>query len=141
MKETIVVREPSDKEFEEVKKWVEKFWLDNDNMQKEQFRVLIYNNSLAAFGRLRINDDATEICTIGVLTKFQKKGIGMAMVRSLLSSVEKEAYLVTVIPKFFLKLGFEAVKQYPKSIQKKRDLCVTQYHVDTPYEVMKWTQN
>ncbi len=137
----IVIREPNDKEFEQVKKHVEEFWLDNGNMVKSQFRILLFNNRLAAFGRLRENDDAIELCTLGVIKRYQKRGIGMAIVRALLSSVEKDVYIVTVIPKFFLKLGFDAVKQYPKSLQKKRDLCTTQYHVGEAYEVMKWSKN
>lgn len=134
----IIIRQPNDKEFEQVKVLIDEFWLDNGNMQIEQFRVLLVDNKLTAFGRLRRNGDATELCTLGVVKEMQGKGYGKAMVKALLSEAEGEVYVVCIIPQFFVKSGFKEVEQYPPSIDFKVNLCNTHYHVGIPYKVMKW---
>jgi len=134
----IVVRHPGEKEFEEVKKYVEDFWLDNNNMLIGQFRILLYKGKLAGFGRIRENDDATELCTLGVVKELRLKGLGKAMVKALVETVKTDVYLVTIIPEFFRKAGFKETKEYPESIKRKEHLCTTQYHVGEEYKVMKY---
>jgi N-acetylglutamate synthase-like GNAT family acetyltransferase len=138
MKGEITTRQPDDKEFEEVKKLVEEFWLDNRNMLKEQFRILLYKGKLAAFGRIRRHMDAIEFCSLGVVKELRGKGFGRAMMQCLLAGIKGDSYLVTVIPDFFSKLGFKEVEQYPDSIKAKANLCSTQYHVGEEYKVMKY---
>lgn len=138
MLSTITFRQPGEMEFAAVKNYVEKFWLDNENMLREQFHVLLNDDKLAAFGRLRDNPDATELCTLGVLEEYRGKKLGADMVKGLLSVARCDIYVVCVIPGFFRKLGFIPVQDFPPSIQKKRDLCTSHYHVGIPYEVMKW---
>jgi len=135
-----VFQQPSLAQFEEVKKYVEKFWLDNDNMQPEQFRILLDDSKLVAFGRLRKNNDATELCSLGVLEEYRHHGMGSALVKHLLSIASSDVYVVCVIPGFFKKQGFNTVTEFPSSIQKKRDLCVNHYHVGIPYEVMRFSR-
>lgn len=135
----IIFRVPTDAEFTEVKKYVEAFWLDNENMLKEQFRILLDDGKFVAFGRLRKNSDATELCSLGVLEEYRHKGMGSAMVKHLLDAASANVYVVCVIPGFFNKQGFVPVTDFPASIQKKRDLCVNHYHVGIPYDVMKYT--
>lgn len=134
----ITAKKPDSREFEEVKKMVQEFWLDNDAMQPEQFRILTDGNQLVAFGRLRENEDATELCTMGVARQFQKKGFGEKMVNTLLGEAKRDVYLVTVIPDFFKKLGFEFAEEYPGSIRKKAEICSNQYHTGEKYWVIKW---
>lgn len=138
MKGEVTVRQPDDREFEEVKKLVEDFWLDNNNMLKEQFRILLYKDKLAAFGRIRQNKDATELCTLGVVKELRGKGLGLAMVKALLAGTKGEVYVVCVIPGFFGKAGFKEVSQYPESIKAKVNLCTTHFHVGEEYKVMRW---
>jgi N-acetylglutamate synthase-like GNAT family acetyltransferase len=133
-----VFKQPEIKEFEQVKQLVNDFWLDDTGLQPQQFQVLSDNGKVIAFGRLREHADATELCTMGVAGEFQKKGFGKEMVNHLLCRAKCDVYLVTVIPDFFKRLGFDFAEQYPDSIQKKIKMCVTDYHVDEPYFVMKW---
>jgi N-acetylglutamate synthase-like GNAT family acetyltransferase len=134
----MVFKQPDEKEFEQVKKLVEDFWLDNANMQTEQFKVLSDKGKVFAFGRLREHADATELCTMGVAKEFQKNGLGEKMVKHLQSIAKRDVYLVTVLPEFFKKQGFLLVKQYPASLQRKIDMCAKDYHVEEQYFVMKW---
>jgi N-acetylglutamate synthase-like GNAT family acetyltransferase len=136
-----LTRQPDAHEFELVKKYVQDFWLDDTNMRIEQFRVLLKGNELIAFGRVRENPDATELCTIGVVQELRGKGYGSEITNALLKEVKRDAYIVTVIPDFFAKLGFKPVSEYPPSIQAKCNLCTSQYHVGEEYRVMKWSYN
>jgi N-acetylglutamate synthase-like GNAT family acetyltransferase len=138
MKGEVTTRQPDDREFEEIKKLVGEFWLDNRNMLKKQFRIVLYKGKLAGFGRIRENDDATELCSLGVIKELRLKGLGKAMVKALVATVKTEIYLVTVIPEFFSKAGFKETKKYPESIKRKERLCTTEYHVGEEYKVMKW---
>jgi len=134
----MIFKQPNTSEFEQIKKLVKDFWLDNSDMQPEQFQVLSENAKVVAFGRLREHTDATELCTLGVTKDFQKKGFGEKMVKYLQSIAKRDVYLVTVLPGFFKKMGFAIVDQYPAPLQKKIDICAKNYHVDEPYFVMKW---
>jgi|SRR6185312_10392306 len=134
----MVFKQPDTKEFEQIKQLVEELWLDNENMQPGQFRVLSDNGKVIAFGRLRKHSDATEICSVGVATDFQKRGFGKKIVEHLLQQANGEIYLVTVVPDFFAKIGFKKVDKYPDSLKHKVEICSTEYHVQDPYFVMKW---
>ena len=135
----MLIREPNDLEFEEVKKYVEKFWLDNENMTKEQFKVLLSDNELAAFGRLKTHKDAIELCTVGVVEEYRDRKLGKALAHDFIAGAKQDIYLVTVIPTFFSKMGFKEVKEYPDSIREKADRCGNKYHVDETYVVMKYS--
>jgi N-acetylglutamate synthase-like GNAT family acetyltransferase len=134
----MIFKQPDTSEFEQIKQLADELWLDNTGMQRGQFQTFSDNGKVIAFGRLREHNDATELCTMGVAKEFQKKAFGKKMVKHLQSIAKHDIYLVTVIPDFFAKLGFNKVEQYPDSIKKKIDLCATDYHVDDPYFVMKW---
>ncbi len=136
--ETIIFKQPDYKEFEEVKELVKEFWLDDADLQMEQFQVLSDNGNVIAFGRLREHIDATELCTMGVAKNFQKMGYGGKMVKHLQSIAKRGVYLVTVIPDFFEKTGFKGVDIYPNSLKKKVDRCSADFHVGETYHVMKW---
>ena len=132
---------PDNLEFTHIQQLVEEFWLDNADMQIQQFRILSENGTLIAFGRLREHTDATELCTLGVAKEFQGKGYGEKMVKELINGAKRDVFLVTVIPGFFLKCGFEFVENYPESLQKKVEMCSTHYHVGETYRVMKLKNN
>ncbi len=134
----IVIRQPTYSEFDLVKDYVDDFWLDDSNMQIQQFRVLFYKGEITAFGRLRMEGNDTELCTLGVVEKMRGKGFGKAMVKALIEEAKTDVYAVCVIPDFFLKLGFVKVTEYPPLIKRKVDVCTTYYHVGVPYEVMKY---
>lgn len=134
----MVFKQPTEKEFAQVNLMAEDFWLDNEDMQPEQFRVLSDDGKVIAFGRLRRHTGATELCTMGVAKEFRKQGFGDKMVRHLQSIAGEDVYLVTILPGFFAKLDFVKVNEYPKPLQRKVEICTKEYHVDEPYFVMRW---
>ncbi len=134
----IIIRQPDDTEFAEVKEYVEEFWLDNSNMVKEQFLILLYKGHFAAFGRLKEHPDCSELCTLGVVNEFRGKHLGEAMVKALVKKAKSQVYLVTVIPDFFAMLGFSFTEKYPAPMRQKVEVCTKEYHVGETYKVMKY---
>jgi N-acetylglutamate synthase-like GNAT family acetyltransferase len=135
----ILIREPDGAEFEMVKNYAKEYWLDDEGVDKKQFKVLLYDNKLAAFGRIKEHKDSTELCTIGVVEKYRGKKLGEALVKGFISGIKHDVYLVTVIPSFFHRMGFMETTKYPQSIREKTDRCGTKYHVDESYTVMKYS--
>ena len=133
-----IFKQPNEKEFEQVKQLIEDFWLDNEDMKPEQFKVLLDSGKLIAFGRLREHNEATELCTLGVAKDYRCKGYGKEMVKHLINWTKRDVYVVTVIPEFFSKLGFSFIGKYPLPIQKKLENCSANYDVGVPYRAMKW---
>ena len=134
----ILFREPTEAELEVVKKYVHEYWLDDEGVDKKQFKILLYEGKLAAFGRIKEHKDSIELCTVGVVEKYRGKRLGEELVKRFLSEIKQEVYLVTVIPSFFNRLGFKEAKKYPASIREKCDRCGNKYHVDESYVVMRY---
>ena len=135
----IIIRQPDDTEFAEVKEYVQEFWLDNSNMSKEQFLILLYKGRFAVFGRIKEHAGCSELCTLGVVNEFRGKHLGEALVKALVKKAKSHVYLVTVIPDFFSLLGFAFTEKYPASMKRKVEVCTKEYHVGETYKVMKWT--
>jgi len=134
----VIIRQPNDTEFEQVKKYVREFWLDNTDMHKEQFLVLLQNKKFTAFGRLKEHADCSELCTLGVVKEFRGKYFGQELTKALIKKAKHEVYLVTVIPDYFKKVDFVITSKYPASLKSKVNMCTTQYHVGQEYRVMKY---
>jgi len=137
---TISIRQPNETEFVEVRNHLKKFVLDSSEATKEQFKVLLYDDKLAAFGRLKQRNDGVELCSVGVVEEYRGKKLGEAIVKDILSIVKTDVYLVTVIPNFFKKLGFIETKEYPASLQHKRDNFCEYHHPGDCITVMKYSK-
>ncbi len=141
LKSPIYICRSNLKEFEsDIKFYVKRFKLDDKNMAAHQFKVLLYENKFAAFGRLRDNGDAIELCSLGVVEEYRGKKLGNAIVKELLSEIKQDIYLVTVIPAFFTKLGFRETQEYPISLQDKRDNFCEHHHPGNCISVLKYSK-
>ncbi len=136
----IVFKLPDKQEFEQVKQMVDEFWLVNENMQLDQFRIISDNGKVIAFARFKEKEDATELGTLGVAKDLRRRGWGSKIVLNLLGLAKRDVYVVTTLFKFNAKLGFVPVDEYPESIKKNLETCIRDYHVEEPYFVMKWTK-
>ncbi len=134
----ITIKKPDEKEYKQVLELVKEFWLDNINMNQEQFTVISDNGKVLAFARLKEYPDAVELGTLGVIKDLRGKGYGSKLVKHLLDKANGEVYVVTTMFKFNANLGFVTVKKYPDSIKHKVNVCARDFHVAEPYFVMKW---
>jgi N-acetylglutamate synthase-like GNAT family acetyltransferase len=132
-----VIRPCDLKYFKTVKKYIHEFELDDRALHKQQFLVLVKDEKLLAFGRLRQYAHFTEMCSLGVLSQFRNKGMGKKLVQALADAAHQPIYLVCVIPAFFESLGFTRCDVFPCEIREKLEYCVQSLTVPTKYVVMQ----
>ncbi|MGC8977459.1 MAG: N-acetyltransferase [Candidatus Ratteibacteria bacterium] len=80
------------------------------------FSVIEKNGKLIGCGALKIIwKDLAEIRSIAIKKKYQKKGYGKKLVENLLKEAEdldiKKIFVLTYIPDFFSKFGFEKIQK------------------------------
>jgi N-acetylglutamate synthase-like GNAT family acetyltransferase len=133
--------------FEQVIKGIEIMQLDNRELKMNDFLIALVESSiLAGFGRIRKYTNVAEVCSVGVFEKYRNNGIGKSIIQQLIYNftiIQKNTlpiYVVTIIPKYFEKLGFEIVKEasYPKEIYDKWLYCVSELPVPEEYVIMRF---
>ena len=129
---------PTDADFEAIKHFIKQFELDDRDLQHSQFLVGKDDDGLLGFGRIRIRENCSELCSLGVLEPKRMQGIGKLLVKKLILKSEQPLYLVCIIPNFFNPFGFKIVSEYPEAIKEKLDYCTSELIVPEPYVVMKY---
>lgn len=137
MKMDLILKPPTNNEFEQIKNYIEEFELDNRNLKPTQFIVAISNKSVVGFGRLLQHTDCMELCSLGVVPMHRNKGIGKKIVAELINQTSLPIYLVSIIPDFFQLFGFKKTKNYPFAIQSKLIYCTNELAVIEQYLVMR----
>jgi N-acetylglutamate synthase-like GNAT family acetyltransferase len=132
----MILRVPSEQEFEQVCKSICELELDNRDLKQQQFVAAFFNGQLVGFGRLREYADCSEICSLGVLPAYEKQGIATAIVHRLIKQSSKNVYVVTIIPEFFQPFGFQPVENFPPVILDKLNYCTSELVVPENYVVM-----
>lgn len=124
-------------QFEEVKKYISLFELDNRELKAEEFLVASINNSLVGFGRIREFENCSELCSLGVIEPERYKGIGSSLTKQLIKKAKNKLYLVCIIPDFFKPIGFEICVQFPAELKDKLNYCNQNLPVSETYVVMQ----
>lgn len=128
---------PTPQQFEQVKRFIRNFELDNRELHPDQFLVACNGNELIGFGRIRDYDHCSELCSLGVIEPERNKGIGKALVKELITKAQHPLYLVCIIPNYFIALGFSIVHSYPVPLAEKLNYCTSELCVPEQYVVMK----
>jgi N-acetylglutamate synthase-like GNAT family acetyltransferase len=132
----VLLKAPSDEDFELIRKYIHDFELDDRGLKKEEFCAAFEHDELRGFGRLRKHPDCTELCSLGVVTPYRNKGIGKAITAELIRKEADTTYVVCIIPHFFTPFGFKEVTTYPASIKEKLDYCTHSLPVPESYVAM-----
>lgn len=133
--------------FDIVKENLELMYLDNRNLNYSDFLIaLLPDMQLVGFGRLRIYSSCAEVCSVGVLDLYRRKGIGKKLVQSLIDwhhqqNKNKALFVVTVIPEYFEKCGFKIVQNYCDEVKEKLNYCISALVVPEQYVVMTLVAN
>jgi N-acetylglutamate synthase-like GNAT family acetyltransferase len=133
----LTLNTPSFTDFNIIKKYISEFELDDRALQINEFTAAYINNALVGFGRLRQYENCCEICTLGVLPECRRNGIGTAITKNLIEKATSDCYLVSIIPEFFKKMGFEETEHFPPELQSKLTYCTQSLVVPDTYVVMK----
>ena len=102
---SLQLRTPSNKEFKQICDYIQEFELDNRGLKGQEFTAAFRDEELVGFGRLRKHSDSTELCSLGVISNYRRKGIGKSIVKELIKRAEESIYLVCIIPEWPKKFG------------------------------------
>lgn len=138
MLEQIVISKPDHKDFEDIKKYIRDFELDNRVLEIEQFLVAKQDNNIVGFGRIREYKGSSELCSLGVIEPERNRGIGKELTKKLIQKAKQDLFLVCIIPDFFSPFGFKEVFQYPEELSDKLHYCTSELVVPETYVVMKY---
>lgn len=110
-----------------IKEKIEKYWLDGRNVKVEQFFVA-RNKEGKPVGFIRYVEYPAffEPRTLGVDYYWRGKGIGSMLFEHALALTNKAKpiYILTHIPKYFERYGFEYTDDYPPEMQEKiKNVC------------------
>ena len=129
-------RTPTEKEFLQIRNYIQQFELDDRNLKQEEFTVAFRDTELVGFGRLRQHSDCIELCSLGVVTNYRRQGIGKAIVKELIKRSISSIHLVCIIPEYFSPFGFSVIEKYPSAIQDKLNYCTQELIVPETYVAM-----
>lgn len=127
----------SEPQFQEVKKLIHTFELDNRELTRAEFLVEQNGPELLGFGRIREYKGFSELCSLGVIEHQRLKGIGKKLCQALIKKNKQPLYVVCIIPEYFSSLGFTICSEYPAEIKNKLDYCIGSLPVEETYVVMK----
>jgi|Deesub1362A_J573_1020465.scaffolds.fasta_scaffold06237_3 N-acetylglutamate synthase-like GNAT family acetyltransferase len=103
-----------------IRKYIELFRLDDENLHHSQFFLAKLKGELAGFARIKPYKETFELGCLAVLEKYRGKGIGKEIVKYLINIFpQDEVFVTTNIPSYFEKLGFETVKNGPSELEEK----------------------
>lgn len=114
-------------DFPEIIEILEELNLDMEEIEPGQFVVCEHEGVVIGTGRARSYDGFAEFCSIGVVMNHRRKGVGRGIV-NLLLNINKgmQLYVVTEIPLFFEKFGFEHTEAFPEAIAQKKNRCLNE---------------
>jgi N-acetylglutamate synthase-like GNAT family acetyltransferase len=125
-------------DFKRVCELIQEFELDNRNLTPEQFLVIKQDFEIIAFGRVLEHENCSEICSLGVIKNKRNQGLAKKLMMALIQKATKPIYIVSILPKYFIAMGFELCDKFPEVIQGKLNYCTGSLPVDEKYLAMKW---
>ncbi len=125
MNQNVEIKKATDLDIQEIQPYLNKFRLDNHDIQTKSFYIASVDKVLAAFGRVKIYGSVNEICSVGVLKEYRNNGIGKAIVKHLINaSLTNELWVVTKIPEYFEQFGFKIEINPPDELVcKTKKIC------------------
>jgi N-acetylglutamate synthase-like GNAT family acetyltransferase len=137
----VTIEQAKESDFEDIKKYIAAFDLDNRDLQYQQFLVAKENGKLIGFGRIRKHKGCDEFCSLGVLEEKRFNGIAKELILARINIATQPIYLVCIMPEYFEKLGFVKVTEYPAEMADKLQYCTAELVVPEEYVVMKYQKN
>ena len=108
-----------------IKECIERFRLDDEDLDYRQFVVAMDCNETVGFGRIRPHKEVYELGCVGVVEHKRNQGIGRMVVEYLISRFPtNEVYITTDLPEYFERFGFKKIEPGPKElVEKPRRVC------------------
>jgi len=124
---SIVLRAASFADMPFLREHIEKFLLDDEDLDYRQFIVAAEGDEIVGFGRIRPHKKVYELGGVGVIESRRDQGIGRMIVEHLISIFPTDdVYFTTDIPEYFEKLGFRKIEPTPRELTEKIErICKT----------------
>lgn len=98
--------------------------LDYPGLENDTFFVAEERGKIVGILGLRDFGDFLELVAVGVLEEYREMGAGKKLVEEALKSIQgRDVYLLTTVPYFYEKLGFEKVGAVPEALKKAPAWC------------------
>ena len=122
---SIAIRPASPDDMPFITEHLEKFLLDDEDVDFHQFVVAVEGDAIVGFGRIRPHREVYELGGVGVVEERRNEGIGKMIIRHLIDIFPSDdVYITTDIPGYFEKLGFRRVEHAPLDlIEKIKRVC------------------
>jgi N-acetylglutamate synthase-like GNAT family acetyltransferase len=117
------IRKARKGDFPQILRIARKYNLNYLGMEADDFWVAAEGKNVLGICGLRKNPDCLELCSLGVEELHRGRNMGKKLVQRLLRDVPGDIHLATVIPGFFIRLGFKKVSARPLSMIKTEDWC------------------
>ncbi len=103
-----------------IKECIERFRLDDEDMDYRQFVVAVEKNEIVGFGRIRPHKEVYELGCVGVVEHKRNHGIGKMIVKHLINIFPSNVvYITTDLIDYFKRLGFKRIEHGPKELVEK----------------------
>ncbi len=103
-----------------IKACVEKFRLDDEDMDYRQFVVAVEDKEIVGFGRIRPHKGVYELGCVGVVEHKRNHGIGKMIIKYLINIFpSNDVYITTDLIDYFERLGFKRIEHGPKELEEK----------------------
>ncbi len=103
-----------------IKECIERFHLDDEDLDYRQFVVAVENKEIVGFGRIRPYNEVYELGGIGVVEHKRNQGIGELIIKHLIEHFPvDDVYITTDLPEYFERLGFKRIEPGPKELVAK----------------------
>lgn len=121
MKEMITIIQPaSPDDMPFIKRHIEKFRLDDEDLDYCQFVIAVEGNEISGFGRIRPHKEVYELGCVGVVENKRNQGIGKMIVEYLINIFpSNDVYITTDLIEYFERFGFKRITHGPKELEEK----------------------
>lgn len=121
----ILIRNAQSDDIPIIKECIDRFRLDDEDLDYRQFVVAVEGSEIAGFGRIRPHKEVYELGSVGVVEGRRKQGIGKMIVEHLINTFPtNDVYITTDLIKYFERLGFKKIEPGPKElIEKLQRVC------------------
>ncbi len=95
----------------------------NEGVTLGKIMLALEGQEIVGLANERSINGLTELTHVVVLPEYRKKHIASTLVKKILEQTKTDVYLNTIIPEFFIKLGFNPTKDFSTQYAKPEGWC------------------
>ncbi len=116
----VTIRPASSDDMAFIAEYIDRFRLDDEDLDYRQFVVAVDGNEITGFGRIRPHREVYELGCVGVIESKRSRGVGRKIVEHLIEAFPvSDVYITTDLIGYFGKMGFRKIKHGPSELVEK----------------------